>query len=144
MYSVQIFCHSKYLDVDFSRSFKVKTEGAVEFHIYALLLRFNSNIWLNSAPFFIRYKAFKTWVTPSLNFQGVTQGQIWMCSWTPICDFLLVFNSNIWPGNSDPLWYIRLQSLSDLDFDLSKSLKAKSECAVAWSLPTYDFPVNVY
>ncbi len=38
----------------------------------------------------------------------------------------LMFNSNIWP-NSAPLQDIRLQNLSDLEFDLSRSLKVKCD-----------------
>ncbi len=45
-------------------------------------------------------------------------------------------NSNIWP-NSAPLWDIRLCNLSDLDFDLSRSLKVK--CEGANGLPIYGF-----
>ncbi len=37
-----------------------------------------------------------------------------------------MFNSNIWP-NSAPLQDIRLQNLSDLEFDLSRSLKVKCD-----------------
>ncbi len=37
-----------------------------------------------------------------------------------------MFNSNIWP-NSAPLQDIRLRNLSDLEFDLTRSLKAKCD-----------------
>ena len=40
--------------------------------------------------------------------------------------FLLMFNRNIWP-NSAPLQDTRLRNLSDIDFDLSRSLKVKSD-----------------
>ncbi len=40
--------------------------------------------------------------------------------------FLLTFNSNMWP-NSAPLWYIRLQNVSDLEIDLWRSLKVKCD-----------------
>ena len=39
----------------------------------------------------------------------------------PICDFLLVFNSNTYP-ESDALRDISLQNLSDLGIELSRSL----------------------
>ena len=37
-----------------------------------------------------------------------------------------MFNSNIWP-NSAPLQNIMLQNMSDLNFDLSRSLKVKCD-----------------
>ncbi len=43
-----------------------------------------------------------------------------------IYGFLLMGNSNLRP-NSAPLQDIRLWNLSDLDFDLSKSLKVQSD-----------------
>ncbi len=43
--------------------------------------------------------------------------------------FLLMFNSNIWP-NSASLQDIRLQNLSDLQFDLSRLLKVKCDDAI--------------
>ncbi len=53
-----------------------------------------------------------------------------------IYHFLLVCNSNIYP-NSAPLLYTSPQNQSDLDFDLSRSLKVKSDAAVGHSI--YDF-----
>ncbi len=47
-------------------------------------------------------------------------------------------NSNIW-SNSAPLQYIRLQNLSDLEFDLSRSLKVKCDSVIG--LPIYNFPL---
>ena len=52
-----------------------------------------------------------------------------------IYGFLLMFNSNIWP-NMAPLQDIRLQNLSDLEFDLRRSFKVRSNGAVG--LTTYD------
>ncbi len=43
--------------------------------------------------------------------------------------FLLMFNSNIWP-NSPPLPDIRLSNVSDLEFDLSRSLKVKCDSII--------------
>ncbi len=37
--------------------------------------------------------------------------------------------SNIWP-NSAPLWYIRLRNVSDLEFDLWRSLKVKCDYVI--------------
>ena len=54
----------------------------------------------------------------------------------PKYNFILVFNSNIWP-NSAHLRDIRLLNLSDLEFDLSKSLKVKYDSVIG--LPTYVF-----
>ncbi len=42
-----------------------------------------------------------------------------------IYDFLPMFNSNIWPHWAH-LWDIRLQNLSDFEFDSSRSLKVNS------------------
>ncbi len=58
----------------------------------------------------------------------------------PIYCFILVPNSNIWP-NSTHLRDIKLQRLSDLDFELPRLLKVKSDCAVG--LPI-SFPINFY
>ncbi len=38
------------LEIDLSRSLKVKCESVIGLPIYAFLLMFNSNIWPNSAP----------------------------------------------------------------------------------------------
>ena len=71
----------------------------------------------------------------------VTQGQI-----SPgaielaIYAFLLMVNSNILP-NLVPLRDIRPQNISDLDFDLSRSLKVKCDGALA--LPIYGFLLMV-
>ena len=54
----------------------------------------------------------------------------------PIYDFLLMFNSNIWP-NTALLRDLRLQNFGDLDFDLSRSLKVKCNSAVGLSI--YEF-----
>ncbi len=56
---------------------------------------------------------------------------------SPTYGLLLVFNSKIvWP-NSAPLLYISPQKLYDLEFDLSRSLKIKSNGA--YGLPIVDF-----
>ena len=54
----------------------------------------------------------------------------------PIYGFLLMFNTNI-GANYAPFWDRRLQSVSDLDFDLSRSLKFKCDSAIG--LPIYGF-----
>ena len=51
----------------------------------------------------------------------------------PLYIFLLIFNSNIWP-NSAPLQDIRLQNLSDLDFDLPRSLKVECDGVIGFSI----------
>ena len=48
------------------------------------------------------------------------------CHWTPTYDFLLMVNGNIWP-NTASLQDIRLRNLSDLEFDISRSLKVKCD-----------------
>ncbi len=45
-----------------------------------------------------------------------------------------MINSNILGPNQSPLQDIRLRNLSDLDFDLSRSLKVKSNGAVGLSM----------
>ncbi len=47
-----------------------------------------------------------------------------------------MFNSKTWP-NAAPLQDIRLRNVSDLDFDLSSSLKVKSDDVIG--LPIYAF-----
>ncbi len=44
-----------------------------------------------------------------------------------------MFNSNIWP-NSAPLQDIRLQNLSDLELDLSRSSKVKCDDVIGLSI----------
>ncbi len=60
----------------------------------------------------------------------------------PIYDFLLVFDSNIWP-NSAALrdTSIGLRNLSDLDIDLFMSLTVKYE-SIIWTAHIW-FPANV-
>ena len=47
----------------------------------------------------------------------------------PMLDFLLVFNSQIWPHGAT-LREISLQNLSDIDFDFSRSLKVVYDSAM--------------
>ncbi len=47
-----------------------------------------------------------------------------------------MFNSNVWP-NSASLQYTKLRNLSDLNFDLSRSLKVKCDGIIG--LPIYSF-----
>ena len=44
-----------------------------------------------------------------------------------------MFNSNIWP-NSVPLQDTKLRNLSDLDVDLSRSLKVKCDSIIGLSI----------
>ncbi len=53
-----------------------------------------------------------------------------------IYDFALMVNSNIW-RNIVPLRDTAPQNVSDLEFDLSKSIKAKCDGGIG--LPIYDF-----
>ena len=54
---------------------------------------------------------------------------------------LLLFNSNIWPISA-PLRDIRLQSLSDLNFDLSRSLKVKCDSVIAFCIYAFLLMIN--
>ena len=55
--------------------------------------------------------------------------------------FLLMVNTNIWP-NLAPLRDIRLYNLSDLDFDLSRSLKVKCHGVIGLAIYTFLLVVN--
>ena len=52
-----------------------------------------------------------------------------------------MFNGSMWP-NSAPLQDIKLQNVSDLDFDLSRSLKIKCDSVIG--LPVYAFLLMLY
>ncbi len=52
-----------------------------------------------------------------------------------ICGFLLMVNSNIWHSTA-LLRGISLQNMNDLEFDLSRSLKVKSNGAVELPIMT--------
>ncbi len=51
----------------------------------------------------------------------------------PICDFLSVFNSSIWP---DSISFVKWKNLNDLKFDPSRSLKIQSNGAVGYPYMT--------
>ncbi len=78
---------------------------------------------------FMRYD-FKIWVILTLTF---TQSQCDGAFGRPIYYSYWCFDSNIWL-NSFHLRGARLQNLSDLDFDLSRSHKVKSDGAVGPSI----------
>ncbi len=80
-------------------------------------------------------KSNRPWLWP----YRVTQGQIW-CHWTPHIWFPINGYSNIWP-NSVYLRDITLCNLSDIDFDLSRSLKGKCDCVIG--LPIHNFLLMV-
>ncbi len=84
---------------------------------------------------FTRYSA-SQFEWPWLWFFKVTQGQMWQSRWTPHIYFPITFYSNVWT-NSGPLQDIRLQNLSDIEFDLSRSLKVKCDSVIG--LPIYAF-----
>ncbi len=91
------------------------------------------NIYRAYLSSFTRHKAPKSgwpWLWPFT----VTQGQCECVIGFPIYGFLVIVNS-IWPVWA-PLRDIRPLKLGDLDFDLSKSLKVKSNGAVG--TPIYD------
>ncbi len=94
-----------------------------------------SNLWPNLAH--LRDIRLRNLSDPTWTFQGqIPQSQIWWSHLTPNNDFLLVFNNNIWP-NSALLWDMTLKYISNLEFDLSMSLKVKSNSVVGF--PIYDF-----
>ncbi len=114
--------HLNDLDFYLSRSLKVKCDCGIWLPIYGFLLVLIVTYGPNQL--LVRYKPSKSEWSWHWPFK-VTQGQTWSCHWTPcIYAFLLMFNSNLWPY-SVPLQDIRLQNLSDLEFDLSMSLKVK-------------------
>ncbi len=59
------------LDLDLSRSLKVKSDSVIGLPIYGFLLVSDRNIWPSSAPI----HRFEIWVT-------LTQGQMWCGHWT--------------------------------------------------------------
>ncbi len=95
--------------------------------IYSFLLTFNSNIWLNSAPF----QDIRLW-----NVNDLDKSSMSCTTGIPMYGFLVTFNSNIWL-KSAPFQDIRLWNLNDLDIHLSTSLKVKYDCAIG--LPIYCF-----
>ena len=72
----------------------------------------------------------------SLTFQGNSRSNVMVSLDCPYMVFLLMFNSNIGP-NMAPLRDISLQNMSDLEFNLSRSLKVKCNGAVRLSI--FDF-----
>ncbi len=91
------------------------------------LTRLFFEIWLQNRGLRFEYLSHPQWNV----MVELDPPHIWFFYWT-------VFNNNIWP-NSTPLRDNSLQYLSDLKFDLSRSLKVKSNGAV-W-LPIHDFLV---
>ncbi len=73
----------------------------------------------------------------SISLKLNCDGRIWLL----IYYFLLVFNSNIWL-NSAPLRDISLRNQSDLDIDLSGSLRSVKYNRIN-GLPHICFPINV-
>ncbi len=128
------------LDIDLSRSLKVKCDSVIGLPIYGFLFMFNSNIWPNSAP--LRYISCQNLSDLDFDFQDhwpwhwpfkVTEAK---CNYTnelPIYAFLSIFNSNIWP-NSDRLQDIKVRNSSDPDFDLLMSLKVKFDGVIGLSI----------
>ena len=132
-------CTTQYLndlDFDLSRPIKVKYDGTIRLPIYGFLLMFSSNIGPNQAP--LRYTCI--WIQNlgefELDHSRPLKVKCDSAIGLPICGFLLMFNSNIWP-NQAHLRDIRLQNLSDLDFDLSRSIKVKFDSAI--ELPIFYF-----
>ncbi len=95
--------------------------------IYGFLLMSNSYIWLVLAHLrhlrtvlahFLPSKSEWPWLWPSKSLKVKCDGDVGFSMY----EFLLVVNSNTWLNSAD-LRNISLQSLSDLDNDLSRSLK---------------------
>ena len=91
-------------------------------YMYDLPLVCNSNMKPNVVPFWNTNFNFKSDWPGTWSFK-FTQGQ-----GLPKYYFLLMFNGNIW-HNQAPLEDIWPQHLSDLDYDLSRSLKVKYDGA---------------
>ncbi len=68
-----------------------------------------------------------------LTFQDHSRSNVIVSLDSPYMVCLLMFNSNICP-NSAPLQDIRLKYLSDLDFDLSMSLKVECDGIIGFSV----------
>ena len=81
----------------------------------------NNNIWLNSAP--LRDISFQHLSDLDIDLSRSLGSNVITPMDYPyiVYAFLLMFNGNIWP-NSAPLQDTKFQNLSDLDFDLFRSI----------------------
>ena len=115
--NLSILNHFQHLNVDLSRSLKVKCDSSIRLPM--------TSCWYLK----VRYglSSFKRYKPPQSEWPWhwpfkVTEIKCKRTNGLPLYAFLLMFNGNIWP-NSGPLQDIRLRNLSDPDFDLSRSLK---------------------
>ncbi len=122
------FLNPSDLDFELSKSLKVKSDGVIALAVHGFLLMANSNIRANSVP--LRdIKALKSqwpWLDLDLSrsLKIKRDGVIGLI----IYGSLLMINSNI-GTNLTPLQEMTLLYLSDPNFDLSMSLKVKSNSA---------------
>ncbi len=114
--------NSEWLEVDLSRSLKVKCGGAVGLPICDFLLVLNSNAWRNSGH--LRDIRLQNLSDLGAELSGSLKSNVIAQMEVPINASILMFNGNIWP-NSALLRHIMLRNLGDLDFHLSRSLKIK-------------------
>ncbi len=81
-------------------------------------------------------------MTLNLTYQGHSRSNADDVIGLSLSAFLLMFNSKIWPYGLTQVLYkiavdIRLRNLSDLELDLSRSLKVKCDSVIG--LPIYAF-----
>ncbi len=121
------------LDIDLSRSLKVKCDSVIGLPIFDFLLMFNSNIWPETAP--LRDIRLRSLSDLEFDFSRSLKVKCDSVIGLPIYAFLLMFNtnSNIWLSSA-PLQDIRLWNLSDLQFHLSRSLKVECDGVIGFSI----------
>ncbi len=115
------------LDFDLSMSLKVNCDGVIGLPIFGFLLRFNCNIGLYYAH--LRDKRLQN----LSDLDQVIQGQMWRrCHWSPHICMVAYYCLIVTQGLTMLLWdtCIRLRNLGDLEFDLSRPLKVKCDCAI--------------
>ncbi len=121
------------LGFDLSRSLKVKCDSVIGLPIYGFLLMFNSNIWPSSAPLRdIRLQSLSDLDCELSRSLRVKCNSVIGLS-IHVYAFLLMFNNNIWPSSA-PLRDKRLRNLSNLEFDISRSLKVICDDVTGLSL----------
>ena len=79
------------LDVDLSRSLKVRCDGAIGLPIYGFLLTVNSNIWSNSA----HLRDIRFWNLSDLDLSRSLKVKYEGVTGLPIYAFLLMVNTDL-------------------------------------------------
>ncbi len=107
------------LDAHLWMSLKATCDGAILLHIVDFLFVFSRNIWRR---LFYQIYDSEIWVILTLTFQGHLRLNLIVSYDSPYMVSCYCAISNKW-SRSAPIWETGLQNLSNLEFDLSKSLK---------------------